>query len=421
MNLRAAARVLNRGSPSVEAGPDDVACVSRVGRKAMGDGAKGRRFWRSRAGLQVSTLSREESEGVAEELDDLVERALEPNPFAEPWLLLPAMKYLARTENAFLVLIRSTNGVLLGAFCLQLDSRFRGLPIPVLTNWKHLFCFLGSPLLDRDAPQEALEALAEWIESGAAPSHLIEWRGVSWDGRFGQALRSAFCSRRGWRTDHLTYKRAVLGREPASLEGPSTKHRKEYRRLERRLSDLGEVVYRVLKPMDDAREWLDAFLALESSGWKGREGTAMACSPDELAFFNEAATEAHKRGKLQMLLLMLDGRAIAAKCNFITRGGAFAFKIAFDEKFARFSPGVLLEGFNARTFLDMDPSLEWMDSCAAPDHPMIDRLWTQRREIGWCIAGSGILGRAIVLALPRLRVARKWMRARLSARAPRAI
>ncbi len=358
-------------------------------------GADGRGGWRSCGGLRVVVLSRDQGELVATELDELVGRALEPNPFVEPWLLLPALKHLERSRNAFLVLTRSDAGRLLGAFCLQREERFRGLPIAVLTNWKHLFCFLGSPLLDRDAAHEVLTALAEWLESGSAPSRLIEWHGISWEGGFGQALRSALCNRRGWSADHLTYKRAVLERGVTPTDGPSAKHMKEYRRLERRLADLGEVEYRTLAPVDDLREWMDIFLALEFSGWKGREGTALACSPEERAFFLDAAGKAHKRGQLQMLLLTVGKRPVAAKCNFISRGGAFAFKIAFDEEFARYSPGVLLEVYNARVFLDMTPAISWMDSCAAPDHPMIDRLWSQRREIGWCIAASGAVGRAL--------------------------
>jgi hypothetical protein len=55
------------------------------------------------------------------------------------------------------------------------------------------------------------------------------------------------------------------------------------------------------------------------------------------------------------------------------------FKTAYDESYARFSPGLLLQIEN----LDMleRPGLDWMDSCAAENHPMIDNLWTERRDI----------------------------------------
>src|SRR3546814_16764560 len=58
----------------------------------------------------------------------------------------------------------------------------------------------------------------------------------------------------------------------------------------------------------------------------------------------------------------------------------FSFKIAFDETMSRFSPGVLIEIDNLRRVLNRD-DLDWMDSCAAADHPMIDSLWGERRQI----------------------------------------
>src|SRR3546814_5811349 len=60
--------------------------------------------------------------------------------------------------------------------------------------------------------------------------------------------------------------------------------------------------------------------------------------------------------------------------------GGFSFKIAFDETMSRFSPGVLIEIDNLRRVLNRD-DLDWMDSCAAADHPMIDSLWGERRQI----------------------------------------
>ena len=65
--------------------------------------------------------------------------------------------------------------------------------------------------------------------------------------------------------------------------------------------------------------------------------------------------------------------------NFLTPPGSFSFKTAFDEAYARFSPGVLIQLDNL-DILD-SPDISWMDSCAATDHPMIDHLWGERRSI----------------------------------------
>ena len=66
--------------------------------------------------------------------------------------------------------------------------------------------------------------------------------------------------------------------------------------------------------------------------------------------------------------------------NFRTPPGSWSFKIAYDESLARFSPGVLIELENLPRVLG-DPQIDWMDSCAVENHPMINSLWAERRSI----------------------------------------
>jgi CelD/BcsL family acetyltransferase involved in cellulose biosynthesis len=158
------------------------------------------------------------------------------------------------------------------------------------------------------------------------------------------------------------------------------KKRKEIRRLQKRLAELGTVEQRLLNDGADLPRWCGDFLALEASGWKGREGSALASRPDDIAFFRASCAAAFATGRLHFLRIDLDGRAIAMLVNFRHGDGAFSFKIAFDEEMGRFSPGVLIEIANLHAVQD-DPAIGWMDSCAAADHPMIDSLWAERRSI----------------------------------------
>ena len=66
--------------------------------------------------------------------------------------------------------------------------------------------------------------------------------------------------------------------------------------------------------------------------------------------------------------------------TFLTPPGAFGFKTAFDEEYARFSPGFLLE----REFLGaLDRfGIRWCDSCAAEDHSVMNQIWYERRRVG---------------------------------------
>jgi hypothetical protein len=95
--------------------------------------------------------------------------------------------------------------------------------------------------------------------------------------------------------------------------------------------------------------------------------------------FRTALEQAAARGKLERLAIRLDGRPLAMLATFLSPPGAFSFKTAFDESFARFSPGVLLQRDNLE--LLVRPGIEWVDSCAAQDHPMIDHFWRERRTV----------------------------------------
>jgi CelD/BcsL family acetyltransferase involved in cellulose biosynthesis len=106
--------------------------------------------------------------------------------------------------------------------------------------------------------------------------------------------------------------------------------------------------------------------------------------------------------------MRLSGRPVAMKCNFIAAPGSFAFKIAYAEELEKYSPGVLLELENIRR-LHTEPRVQWMDSCAAPGHPMIEHLWREHRLIqSWIIPlnARGRLATATLSLLQRLR--RAW-------------
>jgi hypothetical protein len=125
---------------------------------------------------------------------------------------------------------------------------------------------------------------------------------------------------------------------------------------------------------------LEDFFALEASGWKGAAGTAAAQTPAIRQFMETAVAGLAVQRQAGVARLVHAGRTIAADIVLRAREGAWIWKVAYDEAFAQASPGVLLALDATRTLL-ADPTLAWCDSCAGPDHPMIDRLWGERRTI----------------------------------------
>lgn len=328
----------------------------------------------------------------------LASQPLEPNPFAEPWLALPALRAFGG-DVRFAFAYGPTNPpskrrVLLGVFPLRPARRLsRWMPGRVIDSWRHEYGFLGTPLLHPQRAAEALHALLDRMRD--APDGAALWRLelAGAEGPFARALTDVLNQRRAPCFVVEEYSRALIevrdGDGDAYLKAalPHKRH-KEYRRLERLLGERGRLEARALAPGGDLGEWVEAFLKLEGSGWKGKEGTAFQSKQADAAFFRETTRGAFERGRLLMLGLFLDGRPVALKCNFLTPPGSFAFKIAYDEEFSRHAPGVLLEMANVEHLHSARPA-RWMDSCAVAGHPMIDRLWRERRAVRTLLASTG--------------------------------
>src|SRR6185437_13694318 len=149
------------------------------------------------------------------------------------------------------------------------------------------------------------------------------------------------------------------------------------RRQWRRLSETGAVVLGATAGAATVGRAIDDFLALEAAGWKGRAGTAAAVDQNLQRFMRQAVSGLAAEGKVAIDGLFVDGRAIAAAIVLRSGRAAWFWKIAYDEAFARFSPGVLLSVALTEELLE-DLRVVQVDSCATADHPMIDHIWRER-------------------------------------------
>ncbi len=315
--------------------------------------------------------------------DALALSAGEPNPFFESWYLLPALRRFDPAGKVE-ILRFERGGELVGLVPVERAWRYGKWPVPHLRVWLHPNCFTGAPLVARGNERAFWAAFLAWADDNCGPAlfaHVAQLplHGLTAAALFGEAEREDRRAALVHREERALLKSSL---DPAAYleQAVRAKKRKELRRQHARLSEAGKL--KVERYSDDKclATWIDHFLALEASGWKGREGSALDCAPATAALFREALRGAAERGRLERLSLILDGRPIAMLANFMTPPGACSFKTAFDEKFARFSPGVLLQLENLAIL--EHPEIEWTDSCAAADHPMIDGIWQGRRPIG---------------------------------------
>lgn len=343
--------------------------------------------------------------------DELAGAALEPNVFYTSFAVLAAMRHLTPSGEPEFLIVRGIDStapkaaaVWCGFFPFMKSPRYQYIPANTLRFLKHDYCFLCAPLIRKDCAKETLRALTDWLDN--ARLSILEWTDQPGDGRYAELLTECFHARGNQPWLSGSHVRALLrsasNEETYIRTNLSGGRVKELRRLERRLADLGEVQYICAADPQSLAPWIDEFLQLEHAGWKGVEQTAIASREAHRRFFLEFAQEAARRGQLRILVLLLDGRPIAMKCNILAFPGSFAFKITYAEEFAKYSPGQLLEVDNIRR-VHAETGIEWMDSCADPMHPMIDSLWGQRRTIQTWVSPVGRWGRFVVAVLPLLR------------------
>jgi CelD/BcsL family acetyltransferase involved in cellulose biosynthesis len=209
-----------------------------------------------------------------------------------------------------------------------------------------------------------------------------------------------------------SYERALLikarGAESYIQDSLSRHLRQELRRRERRLAERGRLTHTVMRPGDDLGRWVDEFLRLEAAGWKGREGSALACSEANRRFAAQIFSAAFARGRLHMVGVDLDGRPLARCLSLLAGEGAYAFKTAYDEEFARYSPGVIAEVDRIREFHGL-PGAQWMDSFTTPDNEVLNSVWKGRRAIQRLVIGTGPRGKLALASLPVLRRVKKLL------------
>jgi CelD/BcsL family acetyltransferase involved in cellulose biosynthesis len=269
---------------------------------------------------------------------------------------------------------------LIGALPIA-TRRARGLALCV-ENWDQRVRALGEPLLRAGAEaafwRAGLSVLAQM------PGQYLRLSALDADSAGTRALVAVLGEqgRPYYRT--RDYGRAVLHGGVSSAEHAAEHVRgkvlKEHRRLRARLNDRGTLVFERLTADEPIDPWIDALFALEQTGWKGREGVAAAADPATERCFRRLLRAAHADGTLDFHRMSVGGQAIAMLANLERGDEAFQLKIAYDEDWASFSPGVLIEMEYLAYALDRR-GLARVDSCARAGHPMIDRIWPARRRI----------------------------------------
>lgn len=315
------------------------------------------------------------------EWQSLADVAAQPNSFAEPWFVEASLACLAPEEEVRLLAVRRAER-LIGVALFAPAPRYGRLPLRHVQNWRHHNHFFGPPLIRRGEETVFWLAVLAALDEASWASGFLHVSGLAEGGPTHSALAAAASLLgRSCRIVHRCRRPLLESRlspEEYLNRNVSAKRRSEYRRLRKRLEELGRVEVRELHSADEVETWSSEFLSLEAAGWKGEAGSAMAAHPGTERLFRRVVAEAFAARRLSFLRLDLDGRPLAMLTTLLARPGAFGFKSAFDETYARYSPGILLQIENLRSL--ERPDIAWTDSCATEDHPVAS-LWSEWRSL----------------------------------------
>lgn len=264
-----------------------------------------------------------------------------------------------------------------------------------------------------DSPA-SLDTLAQAVAGLGYPIHL---RGVQSEGETLRALSRTVRHDGGVVVPHHS---RVATHVP--IRGPwagyhaslPPKMRQDLRRFHSRATAIGSPVFEWVTPSpDDTDRWLAAFMELESTGWKAREAASLARAAPPRRFYGALAARAAARGTLRVATLRIAGDLVAMLYALQACNRLWLLKMAYDERVARVSPGVLLMRFVLQMGHDLKlGAVEFLGEDAAWQQRWrpVARTYTSALVVPLTARGLVGLGLNAALTAPRhlLGLSRTW-------------
>jgi CelD/BcsL family acetyltransferase involved in cellulose biosynthesis len=283
-------------------------------------------------------------EAIGEEWSALCGRRVPDEPFYRPEWIGAYLAAFAPAARVAVIAARTAEG-LVGVLPLISEvAPLGGIPARKLRSAGNAhtcrFELVCAPEVSADAVArtvlEALLAEPGWdvLELDNAPRGGAAWR-------LAQLASNAGCRTHAVEALSPPYlDLASCGGDRDRLLGRlDAKFRANLRRRLRKLEAHGAVA---LARCGDSEHALEQFYALERAGWKGGEGSAIACSAGARRFYDCIALDAARRGELRVYTLECGSRAAAMYLGLYAGGRYYLLKTAYDETVRECSPGQLL-------------------------------------------------------------------------------
>ena len=176
-----------------------------------------------------------------------------------------------KLPNGAVRLVEAYRGdLLIGLLPIAVSAGYGRLPLSCATNWMHRHCFFGAPVLRRGHEAEAWGEFLAQLDGAPWAPHFLYLTGLDAAGANAAALEATCTAQGRARREIHRYDRALLR---SDLDADAywethvrAKKRKEIRRLQKRLAELGAITERRLTDRMELSTWCSDFLALDRSG-----------------------------------------------------------------------------------------------------------------------------------------------------------
>jgi CelD/BcsL family acetyltransferase involved in cellulose biosynthesis len=282
--------------------------------------------------LELDTISRAEDFGqLASEWDPLVRAMPRPSPFLlHAWLNAWLKHYGEGAEPA--VHVARREGRLVAALPLLVRRRL-GLRTARFLGGRQ--SALGDLLL---APGEDGATAAALAASVRASADLLDVYGLPTRSRLAETL--------GRSLEVVPRVEAPVldltpGWEAVYAAKTNSKKRNLHRRRRRQLAELGRLEVVVARDIEELRPALEDAFRLHALRWDGRPDGSGFATPVGQQFQREAIAALAALDVPRIVLLRLDGRAVAFHYYFAFEGRMYVHRLAFDPALGRLSPGLV--------------------------------------------------------------------------------
>jgi len=121
----------------------------------------------------------------------------------------------------------------------------------------------------------------------------------------------------------------------------------ELQRRRRNLEKLGKLSFEIVTGLEQIDQHVDKYYDVYARSWKQKENIGPT-------FHRDLAKLAAQKGYLRLAFLCLDSFPIATQFRIVSNEACFFLKTAYDTKYRKYSPGLILLAHTIEYFLDID-------------------------------------------------------------------